>query len=220
MRVAAPWKLRDSLALSVMALTGFVQVADAQTSPPVAIVEEASDNAPVRAFDYLTRGQQIRLAGDATVSIGYLASCRLETISGGIITVGEKASVVSDGVVDTEQVDCDGGSIELTPEAAAASGVTIYRAGGETDRTLYSATPVFILATSAPEGTLEIDRLDRPEPTKIFKFRHGRVDLADASRPLNPGGLYQARYGSRRMTFRIVVYARPGGPLVGRIAQF
>jgi hypothetical protein len=191
-----------------------------QSVVPAAIVEDASDNAPVALFDYLTPGQRIELRADQTIVIGYLASCRLEAISGGIVIVGEERSIVDGGKLEAERVECDGGRIELTRENAAASGVAVYRAGAKIDQTLYSATPLFLLPAAETTELIEVERLDRTEAIHHFSARSGRLDLAEAGEYLNPGGIYKARAGDREIAFRIVVYARPGGPLVGRIAQF
>ena len=196
------------------------RAAIAQIATPVAIVEHASDNAPVVAFEYLTRGQRIELADGAKIVIGYLASCRLETISGGTVTIGEINSTISGGTVVAEQVDCDGGRIKLTPEAAAASGVTVFRAPDTSDLVLYSATPVFALPPTSQGGSIDVERLDRMEDIRTVTPVGSWVDLAEVGVPLNPGGDYMARYGKHQITFRIVVYARPGGPLVGRLVQF
>ena len=205
-----------------VALIGFTapRAAIAQVATPVAIVEHASDNAPVVVFEYLTRGQRIELADGAKVAIGYLASCRLETISGGTVTIGEINSTISGGTVEAERVDCDGGRIKLTREAAAASGVAVFRAPDSSDQVLYSATPVFLLPPRSQGGSIDVERLDRMEDIKTVTPVGSWVDLAEVGVPLNPGGLYEARYGKHQLTFRIVVYARPGGPKVGRLVQF
>jgi hypothetical protein len=195
-------------------------IAISQTTRPVAIIEDASDNAPLAVFDYLTPGQRIELRSDQTIVIGYLASCRLESISGGVVIVGEERSTITGGTVEAGRVECDGGQIELTRENAAASGVAVYRNGDGIDMKLYSATPVFLLPVVGEDDVIEVERLDRSEPMRRFTAQSGRFDLADAGAHLNPGGTYKARNGDREIAFRIVVYARPGGSLVGRIAQF
>jgi len=206
--------------LSLTASLATASIAFAQSAVPVAIVEDASPDAPVAMFEYLSYGQKIELKGNDRVVIGYLSTCRLETIAGGTVRIGKDRSTVTAGLISAEQVECDGGRIQLTREAAAASGVTVYRGPDQADRMLYSATPVLDVGQTHGDGALEIRRLDRPESPLRFEPTEGRVDLAEASSPLNPGGLYEARYGERELIFRIVVYARPGGPLVGRVARF
>ncbi len=191
----------------------------AQIATPVAIIEEADSNAPVAMFDYLKVGDQISLSSTSRIVIGYLSSCRIETISGGDVTIGELSSTVRGGRMTVDQVACDAGEIELTTEAAAASGVTVYRVGEE-DVVLYSATPAFVANDRTETGTIEIRRLDRSEETKRVPLRNGHADLAQQGIAINPGGRYLAQLGDRRLTFRIVVYGRPGGPLLGRLVRF
>lgn len=219
LRLESVCRVAAILGVALIGLTA-PRAAIAQIATPVAIVEHASDNAPVVVFEYLTRGQRIELADGAKIVIGYLASCRLETIFGGTVTIGEIKSTISGGTVEAEQVDCDGGQIKLTREAAAASGVTVFRAQDTSDLVLYSATPVFALPPRSQGGSIDVERLDRMEDIKTITPTGSRVDLAELDVPLNPGGLYEVRYGKHQMTFRIVVYARPGGPLVGRLVQF
>ncbi|MFQ5566545.1 MAG: hypothetical protein ACE5EU_09300 [Paracoccaceae bacterium] len=208
------------LCLAATASLATPGTAVSQTTRPVAIVEDASINAPVAVFDYLVLGQRIELNPEQSVVIGYLASCRLETITGGVVIIGEERSTLTGGTIDADQVECDGGQIELTRENAAASGVAVYRTGADVEMRLYSATPVFLLPAAGADDVIEIERIDRAEPTHRFTARSGRFDLADAGAYLNPGGIYMARNGDREIAIRVVVYARPGGPLVGRIAQF
>ena len=196
------------------------RVATAQVAHPVAIVEEASAGAALSAFEYLAEGQRIDLSGGAEIVIGYFSSCRVERVSGGTLTVGRDSSVVTGGDIRAETVDCHGGPIELSPEAAAQSGVAIYRAPHEEDLVLYSATPAFAVAGLPGEGAIEVERLDRPEPVRRFPLDGGVADLVSGEPPLKPGGLYEARHGDLRRTFRIVVYARPGGPLLSRLVAF
>ena len=63
--------------------------ASAQVNSPVAIVEEASDDAPINVFDYLLNGDKFVLPNGATVVIGYMSSCRRETVKGGEVIIGE-----------------------------------------------------------------------------------------------------------------------------------
>jgi hypothetical protein len=191
----------------------------AQDRLPVVIVEDASAQAPVAAFEYLPAGLNIQLQDDATIILGYLTSCRREVITGGQVTIGREQSVVVGGQVSFETVPCDGGQIDLTQEAVAASGVVVYRSPNDPDVTLYSATPVFTFGRASDISVLEIERLDRQEEVRRYPIEKARVDLLELDSPLNSGGHYEVRYGEEVRSFRIVVYARPGGPLVGRLVR-
>ena len=213
----------QSLILGFLALTGSILLSTptvwAQNSSPVAIVEDATQNAPVAAFEYLNEGYEVQLPSDATVVIGYLTSCRRETITGGTVKIGREQSVVVDGQITHEQVPCDGGQIDLTQDEVAASGVVVFRGPESEEVTIYSSTPAFTFAIEANVSSLEIERLDREEEVKRYAVSDGRVDLLVSGSILNSGGTYQVRYGDQVRRFHVVVYARKGGPLVGRVIQ-
>jgi hypothetical protein len=215
------WCLRvlsGSLAMVWLMLL-WVPAGLSQNSLPVVIVEEASEGAPVAAFEYLPIGWNFELRQDATIVLGYLTSCRREVITGGRVTIGNEQSVVDGGQIAYETVPCDGGQIDLTQEAVAASGVIVFRGPDDPDVTLYSATPVFTFAPETELSILEIERVDRTEEVRRYPIEKARVDLLELDSPLNSGGLYEVRYGEEARSFRIVVYARPGGPLVGRLVR-
>ena len=178
-----------------------------------------TEDAPVAAFEYLTTGWSMELQEDVTIVLGYLTSCRREVITGGRVTIGTEKSIVDGGQVTHEQVPCDGGQIDLTQEAVAASGVIVFRSPNDPDVTLYSATPIFTFAPGLKTSSVEIERLDRTEEVRRYPITKARVDLLELDSPLNSGGLYEVRYGEEARSFRIVVYARPGGPLVGRLIR-
>lgn len=206
--------------LAIMVISASAIPALAETREPVAIVEDASANAPVAVFDYLHGGEWIELSGGAQVVIGYFASCRLESIVGGRVIIGQSRSEVLGGKIDVSQVDCDAGQIDITPDAAAASGVAVFRARpGELPK-VFSATPVILLDDAIPDAPLSILRRDRPEPARILAVRGGRVDLSESGTVLTPGGDYEIRHGQRSAVFRVVVYARPDGQLITRLVRF
>jgi hypothetical protein len=194
--------------------------ASAQMNSPVAIVEDASDNAPIDVFNYLLKGDKFVLSDGATVVIGYMSSCRRESVKGGTVTVGEEASSVEGGIVDFEIVDCDGGQIDLSNREAAASGVVVFRGTEEPEVTLYSATPAFTFLDTSTASELEIVRIDRPGDVLRVPVQTRSLDLLSTGDFLAPGGLYEARYGENVRRFDIVVYAGLGGPLVGRLVEF
>ena len=90
--------------LFLLATTGW-----AQNGPPVVIVEDATENAPVAAFEYLAMGREIELSSDATVVLGYLSSCRREVITGGRVRIGAERSDIVGGYIEHEQVPSSGG---------------------------------------------------------------------------------------------------------------
>jgi len=84
-----------SAALILLSICG--GQATAQNAAPAAVVEEVSEGVGVRAFDYLWVGDEVVLDDDQTIVLGYLRSCERETVSGGTLVVGERASVVTGG---------------------------------------------------------------------------------------------------------------------------
>lgn len=189
----------------------------AQSPLPVAIVEEASDDVAARPFDYLREGDEIILPVGSRLVVGYLASCRRETIEGGIVAIGTIKSTVTGGQLKFEQVNCDGGQILLDTRQVQASGVIVFRGGEDHETMVYSATPVISLSGGGTGEPVEIRRLDRTEAVVTLPFEAGRGGVFEVETILTPGGLYEVRHGERTRRIRIVVYGRRGGPLLGRL---
>ena len=192
-------------------------------SAPSAIVEfVAGDAGGVSAFDYLRPGQVIRLASDAKLTIGYLKSCQREMVTGGIVTVGDDASVVTGGTVERKPTAC-AGSLQLTAGQLRTSGAMVFRM--ERDLipriTIYGTSPV-IMATDP--GQVVVERIDKGGERAVFTLMRepGResavIDLAAAQTPLTPGGIYRATGGGNVIEFKIDAAATPGAaPLVDRL---
>lgn len=193
----------------------------------MAIVEDiAAEDADLGLMDYVEEGQVIELKHGGTITLGYLMSCWLETIRGGNVVVGHERSVVVDGDVRREQVDCDGGAIELTESGASESGVMVFRKVAKLDKnalpkpqlTLYGASPVIRLATA--NDTVIIERLDKPGERHSVGIDGRFIDLAGSGPALAPGGLYRATAGDAVLVFKIDPFAEPGpGPVIGRLLR-
>lgn len=190
---------------------------------PVAIVEDVSSaDAGVELFDYLNEGHNIELGEDDQLVIGYLSSCRRETITGGSVTVGSERSEVVGGTVSRDLVQCDGGHLQLNDAQSEESGVLVLRkppksASGtlpEVALTIYGTMPIFRLA--APAEQLTVFRLDRSDPPVIVSASGIWVDLGDHE--LRRGGLYRAVAADRDIVFRVDRFARKGDqPLLSRL---
>src|SRR5688572_6148429 len=78
----------------VFGVMGFAGSATAQA--PVAVVEEVQGNVTGAEFmDYVVPGKVIKLGQGASVVLGYMKSCRRESISGtGTVIVGQDESKV------------------------------------------------------------------------------------------------------------------------------
>lgn len=215
------------LSAGVFGVSAEPAIGQVQPAPPVAIVEDVNGaQAGVGVFDYLQAGHQIRLSVGDKLVLGYLASCLRETIHGGEVTVGTDQSVVTGGLVIREEVECDGGSAELSVAEASQSGVITFRQGpgseGRGTRSnpirIFSLQPVFVFTEQTPE--LTIHRLDRSQVDLRFPIRKTWLNFADHDLSLVSGGLYEARVGAAKLVFEIASHASVGGPLVGRVIRF
>lgn len=212
----------------VIGLMGFATAAAAQS--PVAVVEEVQGNVTGAEFmDYVVPGKVIKLGPGASVVLGYMKSCRRETISGtGTVIVGEDESKVHLAEVDAGKTECDPAQAHATTRATSDVAATIVRSvakGGSPaspQLTLYGASP---LVEAKGRGTLVFERLDQKGERQQFDLTgrqlKGRFyDLAGTSKPLTPGGTYAASFASRRIVFRVDPRAKPGPtPIVGRLLR-
>src|SRR3954447_22460411 len=99
-----------SIFLAVVGSIYFTALAAAQA--PVAVVEDVQGPVTGAEFmDYVVPGKVIKLGPAGTVVLGYMQSCRRETITGiGTVIVGSEESMVHLGEVKADKVDCDSGS--------------------------------------------------------------------------------------------------------------
>lgn len=194
---------------------------------PAAIVESVQGPvAGVEFMDYVTPGQVIRLGGNGSLVLGYLASCWRETITGGTVIVGEQQSRVDGGRVQRARVACDAGRLQLGAREAAQSAATVFRGlpGAAPPLLLHGRSPA--IEVGAERGTLVIERIDdqveRIElPLAGEALRAGHVfDLATAGVELSAGATYAASCGTKRAEFAIARDATRGAaPLVGRLVS-
>jgi hypothetical protein len=79
----------------------------------------------IRESDYVTPGTTIDLGTSTTIVLEYLAICRREKITGGIVHVGAQSSWVKGGTISRTEADCSG---RLQVDASqAVGGGPIYR---------------------------------------------------------------------------------------------
>lgn len=191
---------------------------------PTAIVEDVrSSGAGIDAFEYLEQGKIINLGAADVVVLGYLQSCLRETITGGMITVGLTESVVDNGLVEREVVECDGGYTTLTTAEASKSGVAVFRAPDPSQvakkpQKIYSGTPMFTFSDRVTQ--VDIRRVDKPRQTLALPVSGAALDMNKLGKALVPGGRYEARAGEHSIVFEIDRYAPSrGGPLIGRLVR-
>ncbi len=212
-----------SAAVSLLALPAAAQ--------PSALVEDIQAAGSDLSFmDYVEPGDVVKLSAGERLVLGYFASCMQETITGGTVTIGKKASAVAGGTVRKVEVPCDGGQVELSRGQANDSGVVAFRGTGDAaakpgvrpELTLYGASP---LVRSGVAGSLLIERVDRPGDPVEMDIPPGATDLATKDVALEAGGVYRARFsaadGERMLVFDIDAFAEAGDqPKLSRLIRF
>jgi hypothetical protein len=217
----------------IWATTAVVGVGAVLAAPPVALVEDVDAKvAGVALMDYLEQGRRLDLGSGGWIEIDYFASCLHERIVGGDVTVGTERSEVSGGTVERHPVECDAGKISLTePQADRAAGF-VQRGGTELKNQIHKmAKNQLILHGASPlivgDGKNDVVVIlfgdSRNSETVPLASSGGRpfYDYASHGRSLNPGAVYVATSGDRRVVFRIEREAAPGAtPKLGRLIAF
>jgi hypothetical protein len=108
-------------------LVGFTGLAAAQA--PVAVVEDVQGKVTGAEFmDYVAPGKVIKLGPAGLVVLGYMKSCRRETIAGiGTVIVGAEESMVHLGEVKASKVQCDSSHSQLIDREVGESAATVVR---------------------------------------------------------------------------------------------
>lgn len=207
-------------------LIGLGATVEAGAGPPVAIVEDvAAPSTKLRTFDYLSEGMKFQLGATETLTIGYFESCSIEKITGALVTVGKRQSVVTGGGRITRRfVQCGGSKLVLSAREAAQSAVVVTRAGRAGKETpelvVHSAYPLFIFPKSVT--TLTIERLDRGgKQRREFNVGARRFDFATIDEALAQGGIYRASIEGRDVVLKISDIARRDRRnVIGRLVGF
>ena len=211
----------------VVGVMGFAGSATAQS--PVAVVEEVQGKVTGAEFmDYVAPGNVIKLGPGASVVLGYMKSCRRESISGtGTITVGQDESKVQLAEVEGTKTECDPTQAHATTRATSDIAASVVRsltknAAASPQLTLYGTSP---LVEAKGRGTLVFERLDQKGERQQFDLTGNQLrgkfyDLAGTSQSLTPGGTYMATFANRRIVFRVDPQAKSGPtPIVGRLLR-
>jgi hypothetical protein len=216
------------------ALAGLVALSgSAFAQTPVAVVEDVQGKVTGAEFmDYVAPGKVIKLGAGSTVVLGYMKSCRRETISGiGTVVVGAEESLIHLAEVKAGKVDCDSSHSQLIDRTVGESAATVVRSlDGKTDKalasrrlTLYGTSP---MVETTGRGRLVIERLDVKgerydvDLTAASAVRGKFYDLAKTGTALKPGGTYAASLGSRQTVFLVDRYAEPGATaIIGRLVR-
>jgi hypothetical protein len=192
-----------------VALTGLVALAgSAAAQTPVAVVEDVQGKVTGAEFmDYVAPGKVIKLGAGGMVVLGYMKSCRRETISGiGTVVVGTEESLIHLAEVKAGKVDCDSSHSQLIDRTTGESAATVVRSiDGKTD--------------GKPSLDVKGERYDL-DLTAASAVRGKFYDLAKTGTALKPGGTYAASLGSQRAVFLVDRYAEPGATaIIGRLVR-
>ena len=180
----------------------------------VAIIEQV--NAPsteLQVMDFVADGTVIKLLRGETLTVSYLRSCAIESITAGTIRIGADRSTVSEGAkIKRRFVECGIPAIVLTSRQAGQSAAVVFRKPptlqGDlaAELTVYSTAP--ILTFPGPDKEVIIERLDGSSE-EIYRLAAstGRIDLLATKIRLKPGGIYGAssEFGTR--TFKVSPFA-------------
>ena len=206
--------------LAAIAAATLLLSSGGEAAEPVAIVEEASSDAPVRAFSYLSQGQVIRLGSKAKLLIGYLHSCVQEQVQGGVVTIGRERSRVVGGLRSARVLDC-GGAAQLSRSKAERGAVLVMRRPTPPEPQLVLASVSPLIAPKRATPSVRLNRLDRSEPPATLMLRNGVVDLAASGRALARGGIYRVEAGAASMVFKVAIDAQAGSePVLLRLLSF
>jgi hypothetical protein len=216
------------LVAAIVGCIGFTGIAAAQT--PVAVVEDVQGKVTGAEFmDYVAPGKVIKLGPGGMVVLGYMKSCRRETIAGiGTVIVGAEESMVHLGDVKAGTVKCDSSHSQLIDREVGESAATVVRSldGKVSDSpqlTLYGLSPV---VQTKGRGKLVVERLDVKgerydvDLTIASVMRGKFYDFAKTGTTLKPGGTYAASLGSRKAVFLVDRAAEPGATaIIGRLVR-
>lgn len=222
-----------ALGATALVVLATASVARAQTTEPVAIIEEVTgQSAGVQEMDYVVAGRVIRLAKDDTMVVSYMRTCLRESIRGGVVTIGQERSKIQGGDVRRESFTCDAGRLRLTSAQASASGAMTFRTGATATRgaakasqseiTIYARAPVI---DGVGPGALVIARMDKPADRVAIDvtrsmLKRGTLDLQPIGVALEPGARYEVTVGERRLAFTVSSAAKTvGGPLLSRLLR-
>ncbi len=207
--------------ISLRAIFAAASLSAACTAPAAAaeltaLVEDVKGRLQgVEVMDYVAAGRTLRLGAGDTLTLGYLSSCLRETITGGVVKIGNDQSEVTGGRVERVRIDCDGSRLRLAANQSSASGVMVFRSPPcpkrdgqppEAQAIVYGLAPIFELRQA---GSLTIERLDAPGAAIDLTISNAQLlrgkffDLDTAGHRLVAGGLYCARSGARWTVFRV-----------------
>jgi hypothetical protein len=216
-----------SIFIAFVGLVGFTGLAAAQA--PVAVVEDVQGPVTGAEFmDYVAPGKVIKLGPAGTLVLGYMKSCRRETISGvGTVIVGNEESMVHLGEVNAGKTDCDTNRPRMSNRQTGDSAAMVVRNLDEgtprTTFTLYGLSPVI---ETTGRGRLLVERLDVKgerydvDLAKASMVRGKFYDFAKSGTALKAGGVYAASLGTKKVVFLVDSQAGASpASIIGRLVR-
>lgn len=217
------------LAIGLLAAPAVVSSSWAQPKKQVAIVEDLGGKvAGLEVFDFVHPGQTITLPAGAKLVLGYMESCKRETITGaGSVAIGTDHSTVTGARLQTEQLKC-AATLALGQGQAGKSGAMVFRGQPGTGRKKADIPePTAVIVYTAPAfpvdkpGQLIIERLDVQETVLAFDVNGKLFDFGKTGKKLDAGGFYRVELNGRSTVFQISLDAAEGaGPLLLRLVRF
>jgi hypothetical protein len=108
---------------AALALTALPS-SESAAGEPVAVVEQIeAPGTGLQFMDFVEVGRLIKLRAGESLTLGYFGSCTQERIVGGTVRIGTDQSSVDGGEITRQQVECDGGRLQLDASASDSSGV-------------------------------------------------------------------------------------------------
>ncbi len=174
------------------------------TEKLTAIVQEiAAPSLSLRPFDILAAGTRLELQPGESIEIGYLASCMVERITGGIVVVNERESWVVDGKLERRKIDCANGGAVMAGAEVDAAVVVVRDAGLGKERVVADRQPLLMAPGLKGSVVARIQRLDAEEAVIAVELAEGIADLGGGALQLAPGGRYEITAGGRKARFRV-----------------
>ena len=189
--------------------------------------------ADVEIGDSLYPGQTINLGSSGRLTLAYAGGCSIETIRGGLVTIGAGGSRVAGGQLSTNSAACNRSQVALnagTSEAGAGvhrvqvdarsaeAGAGVNRLG-ETpfspalwnETTVSSARPQF----SGADGSIRIVMLDAPSPQTVWEGQGGSGFRYPGNAPkLQTGVPYRIEAAGLSAVFSVDPGAKSAGSTV------
>ncbi|TSD83339.1 hypothetical protein FFK22_038305 [Mycobacterium sp. KBS0706] len=173
--------------------------------------------ADVEVTDSVYPGQTIDLGRSGRLTLAYGDGCTVETIHGGVVTVGTASSRVAGGQVQTSSGSCGRTQVAATARSSEAGAVSNRLGNSPFDPRLWAETTVTSARPqfSGAEGSVSIVMLDAPAPQTVWEGQGGGGFRYPGNAPkLQTGVPYKIVAGGRSAVFSVDPGAKGAGGTV------